>query len=245
MKILAVNGSPRGKKSNTDKFLLPFLKGASKKGADVEEIYLSEKNITGCQGCFGCWIKTPGKCLIKDDMTEELMQKINEADVLIFATPLYFFNMTGQMKIFVDRLLPLFEPFFTMKNGKMGHPRRREKPWKVLLFSNQGFINKEYFDILVDNFNIIAKALTDDGKLDAVVLRTLGETIPQNPLLIIEAQKIYNSLEKAGKEYATRGEIPKEIIEKIEKNIPHITVDVMVKEGNKYWGNLIEKNKVK
>jgi multimeric flavodoxin WrbA len=88
MNILAINGSPRGKNSNTDQLLIPFLKGAQEGGAIVEELYLSQKNIKGCQGCFACWVKTPGKCVLKDDMPE-LLDKVNAADVLIFGTPLY------------------------------------------------------------------------------------------------------------------------------------------------------------
>lgn len=243
MKILAINGSPRGKKSNTDKFILPFLEGAQAEGASFEVIYLSEKNIKGCQGCFSCWVKTPGKCQIKDDM-QELMDKINQADVLIFATPLYFFSMTGQMKTFVDRLLPVMEPFFVEKNGRMGHPRRRKNPWKVLLFSNEGFIEKNNFDILVDNFQIISRVFTENGKLDATILRTTGETIG-SPIYFLEAKKIKSALEQAGKEFVKDGQINPKTQEIIEKQLFGLDKEKLIKYGNKHWHNLIKKNQQK
>lgn len=242
MKILAINGSPRGKNSNTDKFLLPFLSGAKSAGAEIEEIYLCEKNIRGCQGCFSCWVKTPGKCMLKDDMPE-LLDKVNEVDVLIFATPLYYYSMTSHMKAFVDRMLPLLEPFFIDRNGMIGHPRRRKEPWKLLLFSNEGFIEKDNFDLLVANFNKIARALTDEGKLDATILRTLGEAVTNTPLLLTEAQKILDALEKAGMEYVSDGYIHPKTHEEIENPLSFITQEMLMTEVNKHWHELIESNK--
>ena len=96
MKILAFNSSPRKKKSNTNRILLPFLEGAKEAGADVELVYLYDKTIKPCLGCYACWLKTPGKCCQKDDMAE-LLPKMMRADVIVYATPLYVFGMTAQM----------------------------------------------------------------------------------------------------------------------------------------------------
>ncbi|MBA4380669.1 MAG: flavodoxin family protein, partial [Anaerolinea sp.] len=67
MKIVAFNGSPRGRKSNTDRILLPFLEGAREAGAETEVIYLQGKKINHCLGCYTCWTKTPGVCVHKKD----------------------------------------------------------------------------------------------------------------------------------------------------------------------------------
>ena len=102
MKILAINGSPRGKKSNTDRILQPFLAGAREAGAETETVYLKEHKINYCLGCFNCWTVTPGVCVQKDDMAA-LLEKIRGVDMLIYASPLYIFNVTAQMKTFLDR----------------------------------------------------------------------------------------------------------------------------------------------
>ena len=106
MKVLAINGSPRGENGNTEELLKPFLKGCEESDAEVEIVYLKDKDIKHCNGCFTCWTKTPGKCIHKDDM-EELLNKISQADIMVYATPLYYFTVTGMMKDFMDRMLPL------------------------------------------------------------------------------------------------------------------------------------------
>ena len=116
MKITAFNGSPRGKKGNTHIMVEEFLNGAKEAGADVENIFLVEKEINHCLGCFNCWVKTPGKCVIKDDI-EELLPKFIHSDIVIFATPVYVDNVTGIMKNFMDRLIPLVDPHFEKDEG--------------------------------------------------------------------------------------------------------------------------------
>ena len=82
MKILAINSSPRsGGRSKTELMLNHLVEGMQEAGADVEVVNLREKNIKNCIGCFTCWTKTPGKCLHKDDMTNELFPKWLEADL--------------------------------------------------------------------------------------------------------------------------------------------------------------------
>jgi multimeric flavodoxin WrbA len=81
MKVLAILGSHRPNKSNTRIILQEFLKGASSQGANVETIYLKEKNINFCSGCNTCWMETPGVCIFKDDMPE-LLDKIVGCDIL-------------------------------------------------------------------------------------------------------------------------------------------------------------------
>jgi multimeric flavodoxin WrbA len=104
MKITAFNGSPRGDKGNTYVIAEEFLAGAKDAGAEVEHILLAGKEIKHCLGCFTCWLRTPGKCAISDDM-KDLLPKVMNTDVIVFATPLYVDNVTGLMKNFIVRLL--------------------------------------------------------------------------------------------------------------------------------------------
>ena len=94
MKILVINGSPKGTRSNTYKLTSAFVNGISEKTEiDCEEIIVKDKNIGTCIGCFGCWNKTPGVCVIKDDM-KEVLDKILWADIIIWSFGLYYFNAT-------------------------------------------------------------------------------------------------------------------------------------------------------
>jgi multimeric flavodoxin WrbA len=102
MKILAIVGSSR-KNGNTASLVEEVCKGAKDLNAEYEIIYLSDYSISDCTGCEGC--SKSGICVIKDDM-QELYKKINSSDALIIGSPTYFYNVTGRMKIFLDRLYP-------------------------------------------------------------------------------------------------------------------------------------------
>lgn len=102
MKILAVSASPR-KEGNSDVLCDWFLKGASESGHETQKIRLAEKNISPCSACYGC--RENHLCVKKDDM-EEIQQQLIAADVIVLATPVYFYCMDAQMKIMIDRCLP-------------------------------------------------------------------------------------------------------------------------------------------
>ncbi len=101
MKAIGILGSPR-KFGNASKMLDAALKELENRGFETESIYLMGKNIKYCIGCGTCLAK--GRCLQKDDM-EEIKQKIEESDAVILASPVYYLNVTGQMKTFIDRML--------------------------------------------------------------------------------------------------------------------------------------------
>ena len=127
MKITAFNGSPRGGRGNTNVMVEEFLAGAKDAGAEVESIQLADKKINHCIGCFACWIKTPGECCHDDDQAE-LLKKFIGSDIVVLATPLYVDNVTGIMKDFLDRLIPILDPHFTVdEHGETTHVERYEE----------------------------------------------------------------------------------------------------------------------
>lgn len=98
-KVLILSGSPR-KDGNSDILCDQFAKGATEVGHTVEKIRVAEKNIGYCTGCYAC--KSTGKCAIQDDMAE-VLQKMIDADVIVLASPVYFYSIDAQLKTVIDR----------------------------------------------------------------------------------------------------------------------------------------------
>ena len=91
--------------SNSDMLADKFVEGAKAAGNDVEKISLVGKDIQFCKGCFAC--QKLGRCIIKDDVND-ILAKVLEADVVCWATPIYYYEMSGQMKTLIDRLNALY-----------------------------------------------------------------------------------------------------------------------------------------
>lgn len=106
VKILALCGSPR-KKGNSTLLANHIIAGAESEGATVESVYLNGQNIKPCQGCYACQEEGSKGCIIDDDM-QDLYSKIIKADALIIASPVYWFTMSAQTKIFMDRCMALY-----------------------------------------------------------------------------------------------------------------------------------------
>lgn len=98
-KVLILSGSPR-KNGNSDILCDQFMKGAVEAGHQVEKIRVAEKNIGYCRACYAC--RDNGICAIKDDMAE-IMEKMIQADVLVLASPVYFYSIDAQLKALIDR----------------------------------------------------------------------------------------------------------------------------------------------
>ncbi|MGE4442371.1 MAG: flavodoxin family protein [Desulfomicrobium sp.] len=103
--ILIISSSPRID-SNSDALCDEFMRGAQDSGHTVEKIRLAEKTINYCTGCLAC-IHDPGACVQQDDMAE-IHQKMIDADVIVLGSPVYFHVMNGQMKVFIDRVCPIY-----------------------------------------------------------------------------------------------------------------------------------------
>jgi multimeric flavodoxin WrbA len=106
MKVIAFNGSPR-KNWNTATLLNKALEGAASQGAETELIHLYDLSYKGCISCFSCKLKggkSYGKCAVNDDL-KPVFNRIEQADALIFGSPIYFGQVTGEMRSFLERLL--------------------------------------------------------------------------------------------------------------------------------------------
>lgn len=102
--ILVISASPR-KGGNSDTLCDEFIRGAKDKGHRTEKIFLKDRKINYCMGCGVC--NSAHECVQKDDM-QEILEKMIKADVIVMATPVYFYSMNAQMKTFIDRTVPRY-----------------------------------------------------------------------------------------------------------------------------------------
>lgn len=101
-KVLAINGSPR-KDGNTSILIRLILKELENEGIETEIIQLGGKKIHGCTSCMKCFENRDRKCVIDDDLVNTCIEKMSKADGIIFGSPVYFLDMTSEMKALIDR----------------------------------------------------------------------------------------------------------------------------------------------
>lgn len=220
MKIVAINGSPRGKKSATFLMIEEFFKGAQEAGAKTKQYLLSDMKIHHCIGCMSCWTKTLGECVFHDDM-----EKINvyNCDLLIFATPLYVYNVSGLLKNFIDRSI-----VWTKKKNM--------KPFKYMVISNCGYSGLENFDGLRAVFRGMANYVETD--IVAEIYRDQGGVLLNFSEKEIPAINEYKKLLRfAGREVVQNGKISFQTQKKLEKSF--FSHDVFQKM-HEQWFNQFE-----
>lgn len=111
-KVLIISTSLRTN-SNSDILARECEKGATDAGLDTEYVSLKGKDIKYCIGCLSC--QKTGKCVLKDDVAD-IMAKVKEAEVIVYATPIYYYVMCGQMKTLLDRLNPLYSSDYNFRD---------------------------------------------------------------------------------------------------------------------------------
>lgn len=126
-KVLVISSSLR-KNSNSEKLAKAFAEGAKETGNEVEQISLRNKTLFFCKGCFAC--QTALHCVIDDD-TNNIVEKMGKADVLVFATPIYYYEMCGQLKTLLDRANPLFPADYTFREVYLLAAAADEEPRAV------------------------------------------------------------------------------------------------------------------
>lgn len=236
MKILAFNSSPRKETGATDIVLNKFLDGARETGAEIEKIYLKDKEINQCIGCYSCWTKTPGICIYKDDMPD-VLNKIIKADIIVFGTPLYHVNISSSMKILLERTLPLSKPFLVKNKKSTNHPRRfKEYHARWVIISVCGFPEIEHFQALDMSFQQLAKL--DNTEIIGKIYRPSSEMLRNK-----SAQKMFkkylDNCYLAGKEVVENGKITEKTQKELYKDfvIPKFLFRFM---ANRFWKKSME-----
>ena len=218
MKVVAINSSPLMGKGNTAVVLDPFLEGMREAGAEVELLYTKKLDIKPCQGDFICWTKTPGECHQKDDM-EWVRPKMAEADAWVLATPLYVDGMTGPMKNLIDRVIPMAQPFFELRDGHNRHPSRSgatEGP-KVALVSNCGFWEKDNFDALVVHLEAICR--NSNSRFAGALLRPHGPALKAMLQIGGLVEDVVEAARDAGRQLVRDGAISQATLDTVSREL--------------------------
>jgi multimeric flavodoxin WrbA len=233
MRILAFNSSPRDNQtSKTELVLQSFLEGARRAGAETETLYLRNYKIKHCLGCFSCWTKTPGRCVQKDDMAEELFERYLAADLAVLATPLYHYNMNARMKLFIERTLPMVMPGVS-KEGQPARPQYRyEKVPKVAVISVCGFPAMDTFRCLSLNMQMILGDL-----LVAEIYRHTSEALPAPPLAA-KVQEVLAAVSRAGEELVRDGRVKPETLAAATQDLA--PPEFIMQMSQEHWRQMME-----
>lgn len=122
----------------------------SDQGTEWKEFNLGREDLAFCMGCFGCWVKTPGECVIKDKMAEINDRFIN-SDVVIYLCPIVFGQYSANMKNAIDRWLPNILPFFEKRaDGSTIHPTRYNNNPKQIMIAYAENLTEEDADVFMD-----------------------------------------------------------------------------------------------
>ncbi|MFX1574469.1 MAG: flavodoxin family protein [Promethearchaeota archaeon] len=109
---------------------------------EVESILLREFKVTACQGCFECWVKSPGECKT-DDYGRDVARKMVQSNLIIHFTPITFGGYSSELKKVLDRFIPTILPFFTKRNEEIHHKYRYEKRGSIIAVGVLDIPNEE------------------------------------------------------------------------------------------------------
>ncbi|MFW9846945.1 MAG: flavodoxin family protein [Candidatus Thorarchaeota archaeon] len=217
MKVLVINGSPRGNRGATAGVLKRFVEGMESAGAEVESVNLSRLKINFCRGCFDCWWNTPGVCVQDDDM-KKMLPKLADADLQVYATPVYVDGMTGSMKTFLDRSIPLVEGKWEIRDNHCRHPLRKgTKSAKMALLSVSGFTELNNFEPLVKHMKAVA--LNMGREFVGAVLRPCAWVIPVAEEQGASFDDIGDALRDAGKQIVSSGKMSEDTLSIISREL--------------------------
>lgn len=237
MNILLLNGSPRKKQSNTLKLTNAFLDClilSESNQVNQIDLYDSDLEINHCIGCFSCWTKTPGKCILNDNMTL-LLEKVKESDMIIWSFPVYYFDIPSKMKAFMDRLLPLNLPFMT--EGSAGHVQRYDlSHQKQIVIASGGLSTVENnFEALEKHFDLLNK----NHKSDITTIFVAQSPLLSVPQLQTHTTLLLDKFRTAGQEYASSFSLTMETKQLLEQ--PMFAIDIYNEMADTSW-NMTPKN---
>lgn len=229
-RVLVLNGSPRGQKGSTYFFLKYFMEGFIKEGVTVDYVTLKEKNIEECRGCMQCFMDSDGQCIIRDEM-EDVMQKRDVSDMIVFAFPLYIDGMPSLIKKILDRGSGRSFPVYIEGLKRTRRVRKKKKEGSLVLFSTCGYPEISCFDALRKHFKAISHNY--HRPLVAEILRPAALALINNPLHYSILCSTLSALESAASEMVRTGRISGKTMKQISQ--PAETPEAFRKRVNMYW----------
>jgi hypothetical protein len=156
MNIAVLNGIPDGYNSGMSGYVEELVRELITRGHQVNELKLKDMKLKYCTGCFGCFIKTPGSCLIKDD-AEEVCREFIQSDLAIMASPIITGFTSALLKRALDRSIPTVLPYIEVYKGELHHPARYDRiPRLGLLLEKSDHTDDEDLDIIKSIYERIA-----------------------------------------------------------------------------------------
>lgn len=212
-RVLLVRGNPR-KNGMTQRLTDLVSEGLREVGAQVTDVDLATTPLQLCEGCFHCWLGTPGQCVHGDAMGP-LLEEVLRADTLLCATPVYYFSMSALLKTFFERTFPLAQPgLTTSRSGWTRNSIRFGERWsgKTLITLVAGALRgEEPFRPVNDTFRWIADSL--DLELGGQLTRPEAYLIDYPLSKPKTVKRIIAAYVQAGKEAGTTGRLTAETIE--------------------------------
>jgi len=227
--ILGIQASPRKTRGATEVIYSGFASGLKRGGAVVETIYLGDTNISPCIGCFRCWLDEKGACPLKDDM-EAIIERLFTAEILVLATPLYMDGMSGLLKNFIDRLMPINHPSIFPREGRSLHPCCRSRMPNLVLVSVCGFYEKENFDPLVNQLSRFSVNM--HMPLLAPILRPESLSM-RSPEAASRVTEVTRAAQEAGEQILQEGRVSRELLDTISQ--PLLTREQYGILGKTWW----------
>ena len=147
MKITILNGAFEDS-GTFEEYLEKLVEFLSKMKNEIQYFKLRDLEIKQCMGCFGCWVETPGECIVPDDTVKIRRAAVN-SDLLIFASPLILGFTTSILKKAIDKMIPIVHPYFTIRAGEIHHKKRyKTYPLLGVLIEKEIDTDKEDLEIV-------------------------------------------------------------------------------------------------
>lgn len=156
MNITIINGVHDATFAKHERTIAKAIAHYSRKN-HIDYFIIRKLNVSTCIGCFGCWVKTPGVCIIKDDM-EAIVKSMAKTDFVLYISPLITGFITTQLKMVLDRSIPILLPIIKIYNGECHHPKRYDNPFNIgIVLLHHGHIVDEEASITFDIFDRTAR----------------------------------------------------------------------------------------
>lgn len=241
MKIVAFNGSPRGKKGNTFIILSEINQGAERAGASMEIVNLSEYDIHMCTGCFKCWDKYEGKeikCVFQDD-TNKLLNKIKKADMVLFSSPLYYDNISSLLKMFIERFIQMHTAYVVQREKIWVHDIELKSP-KIAFLCSCDLPGLYNFDIVSQymkkvSWNLQSELVAEIYQSEARLIQWASEAMK---IMVSSQKKVW---EQTGYELATDGKLSGKTIELLRR--PMIPYKYYIESANEIANETVLREK--